>query len=261
MNGVFISARDLTVRFPLPGGASVLALDHICLDIRKGEILALVGESGCGKSTFARSLVRLIRPSSGEILLPLDGNNDLARLKDRELLPWRRRTQLIFQDPAAALDPRLTVGESIAEPLVFFRLAERAALGRRVAELLRLVEMDPALAARYPHQLSGGQRQRIAIARALGPEPDFLIADEPLSQLDVCTQSQVAWSLLDLQRRLGFTLLLIAHDLRMVRAVADRVARMHAGCIIELAQNVRGSQAAAVLPEQPERSILTDFSF
>lgn len=140
MNGVFISVRDLTVRFPLPGGAAVRALDHFCLDIRKGEILALVGESGCGKSTLARSLVRLIRPASGQILLPLDGNVDLARLKNRELRPWRRRTQLIFQDPASALDPRLTVGESIAEPLVLFRLAEGAALGRRVAELLRLID-------------------------------------------------------------------------------------------------------------------------
>lgn len=260
MNGVFISVRDLTVRFPLPGGASVSALDHFCLDIRKGEILGLVGESGCGKSTLARSLVRLIRPSSGEILLPLEGNKDLVKLRDRELRPWRRRTQLVFQDPAAALDPRMTVGDSIAEPLVLFRLAEGAALGRRVAELLRSVDLDPALAERYPHQLSGGERQRIAIARALAPEPEFLIADEPLSQLDVCTQSQVAWSLLDLQRRLGFTLLLIAHDLRMVRAMADRVARMHAGCIAELAQNVKGPHAAAVPPEQPERSILTKFS-
>jgi len=261
MNSVFISVRDLTMRFPLPGGGSVLALDHLCLDIYKGEILALVGQSGCGKSTLARSLVRLIQPDSGEILLPQHGNWDLVRLEGRELQCWRRHTQLIFQDPAAALNPRLRVGESIAEPLVFFRMADRSALGCRVTELLRLVELDPAVAERYPHQLSGGERQRVAIARALAPEPEFLIADEPLSQLDICTQGQIAGALLELQRRLGFTLLLIAHDLRMVRAVADRVARMHAGSIVELAENVKGLQTAAVLPKQLERSTQTDFSF
>jgi len=234
MSGAFVSVQELTVSFHSHGRAVVRALDGCSLDIQQGEILALVGESGSGKSTLARALVRLNRPDTGQILIA--GGQDLLHLKNHELRMWRKRTQVIFQDPAAALDPRMTIEASVAEPLSFFGLAKGTALRARVAELLRLVELDPPLASRFPHQLSGGERQRVAIARALGAEPEFIIADEPLSQLDVCTQSQVTWSLLDLHRRLGFTLLLIAHDLRMVRSVAGRVARMSAGRVVEAAR-------------------------
>lgn len=232
MPGPLVSVRDLVVEYKLPRGRRLRAVDGVSLDIGPGEILGLVGESGCGKSTLGRAIVRLNRPAAGQILFR---GTDLVRLSDRELRPFRRLVQMIFQDARASLDPRMTIGASIGEPLQVLRIARGVAAGRRVEEVMELTGLDPALCNRYPHELSGGQRQRAGIARAIAAEPELIVADEPVSSLDVSIQAQILNLLRDLHHRLGLALLFISHDLRAVEYVADRIAVMYLGQIVEVA--------------------------
>jgi len=230
--------RQLSKTFPVRRGlfrrqlGTVWAVDQVDLEIRRGECLALVGESGSGKTTLGRCLIRLIEPTSGSVLF--DGE-DLLALRPRELRARRRRFQMVFQDPWGSLDPRQRVGSIVAEPLDVHERLPRAETGRRVAELLTAVGLDPAFAARWPHQLSGGQRQRVGIARALAAGPDLLVADEPVSALDVSIRSQILDLLADLRERLGLSLLFVSHDLGAVARLADRVAVLYLGRVVELA--------------------------
>ncbi len=233
-SAVVLEATDLRRTFSVGSRlrpTHVSAVDGVSLQLRAGETLGVVGESGCGKSTLARMLVGLEKPDGGS--LRYRGEDVTAgRLRDRRLL--RRGVQMIFQDPYTSLDPRMTVGDIIAEPLAATRTLTGAKRRERVAELLDLVGLSPGMTSRFPHQFSGGQRQRIGIARALALEPDVLIADEPVSALDVSVQAQVINLLGDLQKRLGVSVLFIAHDLSVVRHIADRVAVMYLGRIAEV---------------------------
>jgi oligopeptide transport system ATP-binding protein len=232
-----VEVEDLKVYFPIRAGifqqeiGTVKAVDGITFNIRRGETLGLVGESGCGKSTTGRALIRLRDPSGG--VVRFDGV-DLLSLKPDALRRMRRRMQIIFQDPYGSLDPRMTVGATIAEPLETHDLASGEAKRDRIADLLRIVGLDPAYVSRYPHEFSGGQRQRIGVARALAVEPEFIVCDEPISALDVSIQGQVLNLLTDLRERLGLTYLFIAHDLSVVKHISDRVAVMYLGKIVEI---------------------------
>jgi oligopeptide/dipeptide ABC transporter ATP-binding protein len=233
-----VEVEDLKVYFPVRAGifqnqiGTVKAVDGITFEIRRGETLGLVGESGCGKSTTGRALIRLREPTEGTV--KFDGI-DLGKLKPEALRKMRRRMQIIFQDPYGSLDPRMTVGSIINEPIETHRLASGAAKKERVADLLRIVGLDPMYVSRYPHEFSGGQRQRIGVARALAVEPEFIVCDEPISALDVSIQAQVLNLLTDLREQLGLTYLFIAHDLSVVRHLCHRVAVMYLGRIVELA--------------------------
>ena len=214
------------------GERRLRAVAGVDLDVARGECLALVGESGSGKTTLARCALRLVEPTAGRVRF---AGRDLLALGRRDLRRWRRHFQMVFQDPHASLDPRLAVGRAIGEPLVIHRLGDRAERRRRVAELLDLVGLPADAARRLPHEFSGGQRQRIGIARALASGPELLVADEPVSALDVSVRAQIVNLLAGLQRRFELSLLFIAHDLPLVEHVADRVAVMYLGRIVEMA--------------------------
>ena len=235
---VLVDVRNLKVHFPVTAGlifqrkvADVKAVDGISFDVRKGETLGLVGESGCGKSTTGRAILQLYRPTEGEIKF---GQVELTKIKGGELRRMRRRMQMIFQDPFASLNPRMSVGAIIGEPLAIHGLAKGQGRRERVAELMRVVGLNPYYANRYPHEFSGGQRQRIGVARSLAVEPEFIVADEPVSALDVSIQAQIINLLEDLQEQFGLTYLFIAHDLSVVRHISDRVAVMYLGKLMEL---------------------------
>ena len=207
-----------------------------------GETFGLVGESGCGKTTTGRCLLRLIEPTSGEVRFK---DIDVRALSTGELRQARRHFQIVFQDPYSSLNPRMRVGAIVQEPLEIHKIGTRDAQRARVRELFELVGLDPSAVSKYPHEFSGGQRQRIGLARALALEPSLVVCDEPVSALDVSVQAQVINLLLDLQKRLGLTYLFIAHDLRLVRQICDRVAVMYRGRIVELAPAERIFTAAA----------------
>ncbi len=225
-----IEARNLVKQFPARGGAApVRAVDGVSLAIARGETLGLVGESGCGKSTLGRLLLHLLPRDGGDVLL------DGKMVVPREMALFRRRVQIVFQDPFRSLNPRLTVGQAIAEPLRVHRLAAGGEIRQRVAELLDEVGLDAMAAYRYPHQFSGGQRQRVGIARALAVQPQLIVLDEPVSALDVSVQAQIVHLLQKLQREHGLSYLFISHNLAVVRHMAQRVAVMYRGCIVETA--------------------------
>ena len=215
-----------------PGDRPLRAVDGVSFEIRKGEALGLVGESGSGKSTIGRSVLKLLDPTAGEILF--DGV-DLAPLSARAMRPYRRHLQIIFQDPYASLNPRRRVGDTLGEALSTHGLHPGPARARRIAELLQLVGLAPEHAQRFPHEFSGGQRQRIGIARALAVEPRFIVADEPVSALDVSIQAQVINLLSDLRERFGLTMLFISHDLDVVEYVCDRIVVLYLGKVMEIA--------------------------
>ena len=237
MTDNLIEVSNLVKQFPVKGGvfqrqvATVDAVDGVNLQIRSGEAVGLVGESGCGKTTLGRMLVRLLEPTSGSITF--DGA-DITHLKQKQLKPFRRRVQIIFQDPYSSLDPRTQVGESISEGLKLHGIGNRKERRDRVNNMLEIVGLDSNAANRYPHEFSGGQRQRIGLARALILKPDFVVADEPVSALDVSVQAQVLNLLKELQRELNLTLLFIAHNLAVVEHISDRVAVMYLGRIVEI---------------------------
>ena len=222
---------DLVVRLDTPRGA-IHAVDGVSFVLERGQTLGLVGESGCGKSTIARALTRIVAPSSGSVRLH---GTELVNLPRRALRPHRRVIQMVFQDPAASLDPRWTVGQLLAEPLHVHGIGTRASRRERVIELLDQVGLPRDAADRFPHEFSGGQRQRIGLARALALDPEILICDEPVSALDVSVQAQILNLLSDLQKSLGLAILFISHDLSVVEHISDRVAVMYLGQIVEIA--------------------------
>jgi oligopeptide transport system ATP-binding protein len=236
------------MHFPITQGiifqrrvGAVKAVDGVTFDILKGETLGLVGESGCGKSTTGRAILQLYRPTAGEVIFE---GESLTELKGEQLRRMRRKMQMIFQDPYASLNPRMTVGDIIGEPLVVHNISKGKERRERVQDLLRVVGLNPYFVNRYPHEFSGGQRQRIGVARALAVNPDFIICDEPISALDVSIQAQIINLLEDLQAEFNLTYLFIAHDLSVVRHISDRIAVMYLGKIVELTDR-------AVLYENP----------
>ncbi len=239
-NSVLLDVQDLKMYFPITRGiviqrhvSDIKAVDDISFQVRKGETLGLVGESGCGKSTTGRAILQLYRPTGGRVLFK---GEDLTLLKGEALRRKRREMQMIFQDPYASLNPRMTVGSIISEPLEVHSIyPSRKERQERVQELLRVVGLNPYFVNRYPHEFSGGQRQRIGVARALAVNPEFIVCDEPISALDVSIQAQIINLLQDLQREFGLTYLFIAHDLSVVRHISDRIVVMYLGKLGELA--------------------------
>jgi oligopeptide transport system ATP-binding protein len=232
-----VRVEDLVMHFPITQGilfqrqvGAVRAVDGVSFTIKRGETLGLVGESGSGKSTIGRCLVRLYQPTKGHMYL---GGNDLVTAKGAELRAIRRRVQMIFQDPYASLDPRMSVGALIGEPMVIYKTGTRSEIRNRIEELLQKVGLNPEFVDRYPHEFSGGQRQRIAIARAISIEPEFVVADEPVSALDVSIRAQVINLMQRLQREMGLTYLFISHDMSVIRHVSNRVAVMYLGKLME----------------------------
>jgi len=240
-SNILLEVKGLQMHFPISTGlfarqtGAVKAVDDVSFTIARGETLGLVGESGCGKTSMAHSIVQLYRPTAGQVLF--DGV-DLVKLKGGKMRAMYRRVQLIFQDPYGSLDPRMNCGDIVGEPLKVHKLTKGKGEYRdRVAELLTLVGLNPYMANRYPHEFSGGQRQRIGIARALSVEPELLVCDEPVSALDVSVQAQIINLLEDLQQQFGLTYLFIAHDLSLVRHISHRVAVMYLGRIVEMAES------------------------
>ena len=239
-NNVLLDVQGLKMYFPITRGiviqrhvGDIKAVDDISFQVKKGETLGLVGESGCGKSTAGRAILQLYRPTAGHVYFK---GEDLTRLKGEALRRKRREMQMIFQDPYASLNPRMTVGSIISEPLEVHNIyPSRKERQERVQELLRVVGLNPYFINRYPHEFSGGQRQRIGIARALAVNPEFIVCDEPISALDVSIQAQIINLLMDLQAQFGLTYLFIAHDLSVVRHISDRIAVMYLGKLMELA--------------------------
>ncbi len=234
-----LEVNNLVMHFPLTQGiifqrkvGAVQAVDGISFGVKRGETLGLVGESGCGKSTTGRAILQLYKPTAGEVVF--DGR-DLTKLDGGDMRRMRRHLQMIFQDPYASLNPRMTVGNIISEPMQIHHLVAKSQRNQRVQELLQTVGLNPYFANRYPHEFSGGQRQRIGIARALAANPDFIVCDEPVSALDVSIQAQIVNLLQDLQEQFGLTYLFIAHDLSVVKHISDRVAVMYLGKIVEMA--------------------------
>ncbi len=238
-----LDVKDLCKFFPIKSQGFfrktigwIRATDHVSFKLYRNEILGLVGESGCGKSTTTRTVLRALEPTSGSILFQTpEGRVDLANLTDRELRPIRKYMQMIFQDPFSSLNPRMTVGEIVSEPLKIHNLAQGTEISRRVDEMLLKVGLKPEHKQRYPHAFSGGQRQRIGIARALIMRPQFVVADEAVSALDVSIQAQIINLLADLRQEMNLAMIFVAHDLSVVRHLCDRVAVMYAGQIVELA--------------------------
>lgn len=236
-----VDVQNLTKFFTVSGGvlaktkATLKAVDHVSLTINRGETLGLVGESGCGKTTIGRTMIRLYEATGGRVLF--DGKDTLT-LGEKELLPIRRKMQMIFQDPYSSLNPRMTVAEIVGEPLAIHRITKGGkAAQNRVHELLNMVGLNKEHAGRFPHEFSGGQRQRIGIARALAVEPEFIICDEPISALDVSIQAQIINLLESLQEKMKLTYLFIAHDIAMVRHISNRIAVMYLGKLVELAES------------------------
>lgn len=236
-NDTLLKVDDLTMHFPIYRGVfqrqvgAVRAVDGVSFEVKRGETLGLVGESGCGKSTTGRTILQLYKPTAGSVTF--DGQ-DLVKMKGEELRIMRRKMQMIFQDHYASLNPRMTVEELVGEPLIVHNVVPPKEVSEHVKHLLETVNLNPAFASRYPHEFSGGQRQRIGIARALALQPSFIVCDEPISALDVSIQAQVVNLLEELQDQFNLTYLFIAHDLSMVRHISDRVAVMYLGVIVEL---------------------------
>lgn len=230
MNEPILQVKNLSKHFKVENGF-LQAVDGLNFDIFKGETFGLVGESGCGKSTAGRTILRLYEPTAGEVVF--EGKN-IYDFNPKEMKEHRIEMQMIFQDPYASLDPRMTVEEIISEPLVIYGIGNKKERRERVIELLEMVGLSAEHSLRFPHEFSGGQRQRIGIARSLALRPKFIICDEPISALDVSIQAQVVNLLKDVQKKLGLTLLFIAHDLSMVRYISDRVAVMYLGKLMEV---------------------------
>ncbi|MBT4268474.1 MAG: dipeptide ABC transporter ATP-binding protein [Deltaproteobacteria bacterium] len=242
MSTELLKVKDLKQHFPLHGGilfreiGRVFAVDGVSVSVEKGETLGLVGESGCGKTTLGRSMIRLYRPTAGEIIF--DGL-DITRLRQKELRGLRREMQMIFQDPFESLNSRHTVGEILEEPFLIHKIGTRQERQRSVAELLERVGLSAGASQRYPHEFSGGQRQRIGIARAIALKPKLIVCDEPVSALDVSIQSQILNLLIELQVEMGLTYIFIAHDLAVVKHISDRIAVMYLGKIVETTSSER----------------------